>query len=769
MIRPPTALHIQAPEKGLPEITIIPTPLPAGISVVNLSFRPRGHAVEKSLKAAVPKATWETGIGVWGVGWTRSGHDTLLKWLKALHGAGYAPRSVNPVMVELERLPVHESTPMAIPSPIGWGPMPAHRLIRMDNLRDLSEEDWRALRENVPGMAIPNAEGALKPIKEGTRPDSAWTSAIHYKVVSEFFPNFGPLVPQVKAANGFDAPILPASAFPVAPVFDKLTGKQLLPDTYQIEGASRLVALKSGGVSLGTGAGKTLLALMWADYILRHRLVDRIVICSPRALQRTDWGKELAKWYHKKAIVVNGPKAQRARAYEFILSHPNFHYVITRPDQWESPVLRPGSPEGVVGGFDIRWLQRILGPRTGIIFDEAHLLKNSSTIRFRSVVPLLNRTGTIYRVFASGTYWGDRPWDAFGPAMATGWRPWNNRAEFMERYLKGEEGEPIPTEVPKLQAIMDTFVFRKNPNELGLPQLNPLPPVYISPTPQEDWAYSIIRGELFKVIETAQNAGAKVAEVEAKSSTATRLEQRQIEKDAKAVKEVIRDAYERMEGTMSMERLFSCDPILVAQSPSPTGKFLTALIGRQNLETMSPGSKTRYILNWMADFAETQSGKAIIFVWSLGGILLVRDIVSHTERFRLAPEDAGAARSLRGKLAYFPATLMTDKMIEKVVHRFMEDPTCRFLISSDGGAVGQNFPIANHVVHYDLPLSYITLRQRRGRIIRKDQRNTCFAHTILMANEMALTDELQGKAQRFVDPRVRRLLDRKAEWQSMFK
>jgi SNF2 family DNA or RNA helicase len=55
---------------------------------------------------------------------------------------------------------------------------------------------------------------------------------------------------------------------------------------------------------------------------------------------------------------------------------------------------------------------------------------------------------------------------------------------------------------------------------------------------------------------------------------------------------------------------------------------------------------------------------------------------------------------------------------EKAKERFLSDPHCRVLLSSDAGGVGLDLPVANYLISYDLPFSAGKLNQRERRIDR---------------------------------------------------
>jgi SNF2 family DNA or RNA helicase len=55
---------------------------------------------------------------------------------------------------------------------------------------------------------------------------------------------------------------------------------------------------------------------------------------------------------------------------------------------------------------------------------------------------------------------------------------------------------------------------------------------------------------------------------------------------------------------------------------------------------------------------------------------------------------------------------------EKGKERFLTDPGCRILLSSDAGGIGVDIPVANYLISYDLPFSAGKLHQREGRIDR---------------------------------------------------
>ncbi|MBD3921004.1 hypothetical protein H8B09_19720 [Paenibacillus sp. PR3] len=81
---------------------------------------------------------------------------------------------------------------------------------------------------------------------------------------------------------------------------------------------------------------------------------------------------------------------------------------------------------------------------------------------------------------------------------------------------------------------------------------------------------------------------------------------------------------------------------------------------------------------------------------------------------------------------------MTPQQIEKEISRFREDQDCNFLICDTSGEVGRNLQFADHIVHFDLPLSPNRIEQRIGRVDRIG-RSKPFAMTVLAGPEIELS------------------------------
>ena len=99
---------------------------------------------------------------------------------------------------------------------------------------------------------------------------------------------------------------------PASPAFGKLLRQRLYP--YQRRGV--VFAARTGRclVADDMGLGKTIEAIGAAEVLARAVGVERVLVVSPTSLKH-QWQREIEQFFHRSALVVEGPFARRQQAY----------------------------------------------------------------------------------------------------------------------------------------------------------------------------------------------------------------------------------------------------------------------------------------------------------------------------------------------------------------------------------------------------------------------------------------------------------------------
>ena len=402
----------------------------------------------------------------------------------------------------------------------------------------------------------------------GRWPDPLYIPVAQRHVVEEFFGSrLDPLFPP-------ESPLDPIAPF--KGLDDHGHELRLLP--FQAEAVRRLRSLRRGLLRIPTGRGKTACALALGNDLLVSGRVDRVVVAAGRLAIRKTWLPELRRFLAEEPVVVEGAPSVRRRLWP--LARPA-RWVLTRYDTWPLPDGRSN-------------IQRLLGPRTLVVIDEVHHFKNPTTKRWRVYRELLETTKTEYRAFLTATLHYDTPVDSYAPVELLGLHVWNTAVEFEDRYFNVDEvstgrldwmGRPqrarvvgglkSPERAAELARTLDAVSFHRSVGELGDPTSTTSVDQVVPATDEEEALY----GEVVRPV------------VEAALRRANRG---------------------NILPSMTIERLFSDDPVLLLRSDSPTARSVARTLGAR-LEAASPGSKMRALIVHLANVVETSDSKAAVY------------------------------------------------------------------------------------------------------------------------------------------------------------
>jgi SNF2 family DNA or RNA helicase len=166
------------------------------------------------------------------------------------------------------------------------------------------------------------------------------------------------------------------------------------PFDHQKETASFLSIRKRAFCFNEQGTGKTASIIWAADYLMKKRLVKRVLVLCPLSIMKSAWQKDLFTFaMHRSCGVAHGSAAQRKKVIE-----SGVEFVIINFDG-----LSVVADEVAAGGFDL------------IVVDEANAYKNAQTNRWKVMNRLLKATEPRLWML-TGTPAAQSPVDAFGLA-----------------------------------------------------------------------------------------------------------------------------------------------------------------------------------------------------------------------------------------------------------------------------------------------------------------------------------------------------------------
>jgi SNF2 family DNA or RNA helicase len=106
---------------------------------------------------------------------------------------------------------------------------------------------------------------------------------------------------------------------------------KLPPFPYQVVGASFLIAIKRGILADEPGVGKTLQAIMGADYLLNEGIISKVLTISPSSV-KYQWANEIAKFTNHTSVVIDGTPKKRREQFETKADFYLINYELMRQD-----------------------------------------------------------------------------------------------------------------------------------------------------------------------------------------------------------------------------------------------------------------------------------------------------------------------------------------------------------------------------------------------------------------------------------------------------
>ena len=171
-----------------------------------------------------------------------------------------------------------------------------------------------------------------------------------------------------------------------------------VPYDHQKQTAAFLTLNQRGLVLNDIGTGKTVSALWAADYLMKMGKVKKVLIISPLSTLERVWADAIFTGFvHRKFAVLHGTSDKRMRLLKsetdfYIINHDGFGIISSECD----------------GMFDL------------VIVDEAAVLRNPSTNRFKRFKRWLDRNPTTRLWLMTGTPTPNAPTDAWALAKLIG-------------------------------------------------------------------------------------------------------------------------------------------------------------------------------------------------------------------------------------------------------------------------------------------------------------------------------------------------------------
>lgn len=618
--------------------------------------------------------------------------------------------------------------------------LPARSFYKIYGTEQLRSNEWYALAR-IPGAFLPTAD-RISPA------DELWVTRKYLR--DHQYPKLicipkaeAAQLKRVAEANRLDIdmsqvgdsspqpiwqPVQPTTM--ATPVDGEASKPNRLSD-YQAEAVIDFIGRHRLLVSLPIGSGKSIVAISGAETLFAHDQIDRCVIIGSRTVVGGDrtsaedgedvWRPMLWEFYERNAARFDGPAKERtAQIREILNGEDSSKYVLTTFDQWRMQ--------------DQDDLMRLLGPRTMVVIDEAHHLKNPKTQRFRAIRRALASApgGPVdYRVLITGSVAHDKVLDVFGPVDLLGLNVWNDVTEFRETYFNWTRKElpghrayydftGFKSDGPQmLNAVLDGVAFRRSREQIDLQ----LPPR---------------RRDIRRVI--------------------VGLEERQIyEQITKILNEELETAihqggYDSVFRILNAQRLFASDPVVLLMSGSDTSKKVRQMVGAGRIKAASPGGKFRALCHWIEEFLEGDDGKAVIFTPFEMTQQFAQTLLSNSD----ACEEARLDPEIYGKSVWFSGGTKH----HHAIRTFRQDPNVRLLWSTDAGSEGLNYQdVTSYCVHYDDVWSEGTMDQREGRVYRRNQKRPVLFQQFYTDVEELRDDMNARKANStYIDHRIRRLL-----------
>lgn len=173
---------------------------------------------------------------------------------------------------------------------------------------------------------------------------------------------------------------------------------RMTPYDHQKETSAFLTLHTRGLVLNEIGTGKTQSALWAADYLMTIGVVKKVLIISPLSTLERVWGDAIfTGFFHRKVAILHGTAEQRSKLLKtnadfYVVNHDGFAIIAKE----------------AIGMFDL------------VIVDEAAVMRNPSTNRFKFFKRWMDLNATVRLWLMTGTPTPNEPTDAWALAKLVG-------------------------------------------------------------------------------------------------------------------------------------------------------------------------------------------------------------------------------------------------------------------------------------------------------------------------------------------------------------
>jgi SNF2 family DNA or RNA helicase len=450
---------------------------------------------------------------------------------------------------------------------------------------------------------------------------------------------------------------------------------------YQPEAVDRMVERKNMLVAYEMGLGKTCMTIAAIETLRTTGELTKPVLVIALSSLKYQWQKEIAKFSDASSLVIDGTKTKREAQYKDSLS---FNYIIT-------------NYESIVNDWDLVKALDI----GGIICDEATAIKGFRSKRSKRVKDLAKNvpvrfalTGTpiengrpeeLYSImqFVEPKLLGR--FDLFDQTFIVrnhfgGVQRYRNLPIFHEK-MKGASVRKVQTD-PDVAPHMPESIYRD--------------PIWVSFDSKSLYLYKHIQVELYnELLEAQQLLGAGF------SLAAHYGQEHKPGSPADMMRGSIMSKIVALRMLCDHPKLLQISADKFEAQKGSGSAYAYGLRQQGILDDLKKSPKLEALKTYVNDHLETDpEAKVVVFTSYVGMVDLIYENV--------------------GGITYTGDMNAKQKEINKT--KFLTDPACRVLISSDAGGYGVDLPVANLLVNYDLPWSAGLAVQRNGRIKRASSR-----------------------------------------------
>ncbi|MES9681697.1 DEAD/DEAH box helicase [Gottfriedia acidiceleris] len=462
----------------------------------------------------------------------------------------------------------------------------------------------------------------------------------------------------IEAIKGIQEVLLPEF-----PMLDDFSDFKLEPYEFQQQGISFLTHVESGIIGDDMGLGKTVQTMGAAHMLWKQGKVKKILVICPSSL-KYQWSSEIEKFLGHTNIVIDGKNTKEKK--NAFLKFINGDYLF-----------------GIVNYELVRSMSDMMKEFTYdvIIADEAHRLKNRSSITYKAVTSLPSR----YRFASTGTPLQNNVEELY--ALFEWVRPGllGKVTEFRKKYIVytskfGRKYVPYGHKrLGELRRMISPYMLRRLKRDVA----KDLPPMIFH---RRDVDMNNAQATLYNKIQ--EDFLTLLEELSSQQVNG------QFDQEGNWVEEK-RKKEDQVLGYLYMMVASSDHPALLQMGQSGMSKHYQELIPK---EAKSP--KLDELVDICKDRIEAGVHKIVIFTQFAKMQTIIEKELSKLGRVAI----------LNGS--------MSSAQRQEQLETFRTNPEYKFFVLTDAGNYGLNIQFANTLINYDCPWNPAVFEQRAGRVHR---------------------------------------------------